>query len=359
VELLALLGRPVIVVLNQTGRPLPRPESAASEQVWREALRGAGSVGGVATLDAFTRCWPCELLLVDQAAGLLSGSKRSGAEEVRRALLARHLDIFRRSMRAIAGSVSEMAADGESAGRAGLLDHTRRVVARLVSGSAEQRALDGVHECLKTRLEKRSAQMMNDLIALHGLKGESVGRIMETQSADLATGEGPRLRLRDVLLAAAGGAGAGGALDAMVGGASMGAGLALGGLLGAMTAIGLGARGLAEAGDGRICWSQDALIRHLAVCLKSYLCVAHFGRGQGSWRDHDGPAAWGAVVEEVLRSRGDDVNAALRGGAEALARLCTEAGLEVLGRFYPGVELRGSGAAIARDDPLGDRAPVE
>ena len=83
--------------------------------------------------------------------------------------------------------------------------------------------------------------------------------------------------------------------------------------------------------------------------LLRYLAVAHFGRGQGDYRDLDQPSHWNAAVEESLRTRGPQLQAIWEAaGREAdrldgrapgqLRRVVEEAAREVLLRAYPHAE---------------------
>ena len=63
--MLEWIGKPVIVLLNQTGRPRPRDEERADEARWRDALAPRADRARVLTLDAFARCWVQEFALFD------------------------------------------------------------------------------------------------------------------------------------------------------------------------------------------------------------------------------------------------------------------------------------------------------
>ena len=69
-EVLSLLGKPVIAILNQTGHP--EPEAArAREGAIRELLARYPAAREVMTLDAFTRCWVQEYRLLDLVSRLV------------------------------------------------------------------------------------------------------------------------------------------------------------------------------------------------------------------------------------------------------------------------------------------------
>ena len=56
-SVLEWIGKPVVVLLNQTGRPRPREDEEADVSQWRRALGARPFVRAVVPLDAFARCW--------------------------------------------------------------------------------------------------------------------------------------------------------------------------------------------------------------------------------------------------------------------------------------------------------------
>jgi hypothetical protein len=85
---------------------------------------------------------------------------------------------------------------------------------------------------------------------------------------------------------ALGGAALGLKADLATGGLSFGAGMLVGGVLGALSAAGI-ARGVNHIRGTEapvVTWSNEAMARLTADALLRYLAVAHFGRGRGPWR---------------------------------------------------------------------------
>ncbi|BET67972.1 hypothetical protein ASA1KI_28900 [Opitutales bacterium ASA1] len=336
-QLVALFGRPILIVLNQTGRPWTRDEQSRVEESWRRTVRDQTEVRGVTTLDAFTRAWVCELRLLDLIAPMLPADRREGLRMLARALEARHADVFEKSMQAIASVLRDAAEDREQPARHGFVSNAGRVFKRIVSNKSEDDEIEAMHARLQERLGQRYARLVDRLIELHGLSGRSALREVATGAADLVGGPRSRVLARELAWAAAGGAGAGGAIDAAVGGISFGAGMAFGAVVGALAAIGLGARDLSTREDAKVGWRIDAVARHLVVCLRAYLCVAHYGRGQGTWRDHAGPAHWNELVESVLARRRDVLERALAERGDASSAEVMRSGAEVLTALYPEV----------------------
>ena len=63
-ELLAWLGKPVLVLLNQLGEPRAPALEAADVATWRDHLAAWPLVKKVLPMDAFARCWVHELTLM-------------------------------------------------------------------------------------------------------------------------------------------------------------------------------------------------------------------------------------------------------------------------------------------------------
>jgi hypothetical protein len=56
-EILSWVGKPVLVLLNQTGPPHSPTIEQAEVELWTEHFRPYDFVKGVISLDAFARCW--------------------------------------------------------------------------------------------------------------------------------------------------------------------------------------------------------------------------------------------------------------------------------------------------------------
>jgi predicted GTPase len=75
-QVLELIGKPVLVLLNQLGRPQPPQDEAAELQRWRERLRPFACVREVLALDAFARCWVQEGRLLQAVGAALPAARR-------------------------------------------------------------------------------------------------------------------------------------------------------------------------------------------------------------------------------------------------------------------------------------------
>ena len=130
--------------------------------------------------------------------------------------------------------------------------------------------------------------------------------------------------------------------DLSTGGLSLGAGMLIGALLGA-----LGGGGAARAynlmqgqDDGRLRWSSDFFLQHVRASLLRYLAVAHFGRGRGEWVEGEAPPHWLPLVDKVVVARQAALDVAWRTAEEGdltvrLQAELTDAARELLVRLYP------------------------
>jgi hypothetical protein len=135
--------------------------------------------------------------------------------------------------------------------------------------------------------------------------------------------------------------------DLAAGGLTLGAGLLVGGLLGALGGAGL-ARGynfVRGANTTSVQWSDTVLEELVAGALLRYLAVAHYGRGRGEWTERGYPEFWNEAVKAVVEARRDalsklwvgrDADGAAEAFAPAIAEVLSAAARDLLDRLYPG-----------------------
>jgi len=76
-KVLTLIGKPVVVLLNQLGRPLPPPDERRQIGRWRQRVGTSPVVRSVLALDAFARCWVQEGVLLQAVAEALPTPRRA------------------------------------------------------------------------------------------------------------------------------------------------------------------------------------------------------------------------------------------------------------------------------------------
>ena len=301
--LLAWVGKPVVVLLNQLGVPREAAVEQADVQRWREHLAPLAPVAQVLPLDAFARCWVQEQVLLQAIEASLHGRQRELMQRLATAWRGQRLAQFDASCELLAQSLARLAGAREEladtpALRAGL----RKLGAALGLRHDENNPALRAQAALASRLDEELRDSTARLIELHGLAGRAQDEILER----VATHFELRLRMDESKAALVGGALTGALLglkaDIASGGLTLGGGLLAGGLLGA-----LGAAGLARAvnlvrGTDRswLCWNAEALDTMLEAALLRYLAVAHFGRGRGEWARAETPPHWKPVVEAAI-----------------------------------------------------------
>jgi GTPase SAR1 family protein len=306
-ELLTWTGLPVIVLLNQLGAPDDPARQQTELGRWRTHLQGVPSVRAVLPLDAFSRCWVQELVLLREIEQVLPEARRPLMARLRAAGRQERLHRLDASARLLAASLARLAAMvqpvEDSGGWRGLV---RQVGGALGLAREAQTPLRQASRDLLARLDSEVRASTSDLLHLHALEGHAQAEEILVQVGEAFDHQA---RVAPVPAAIVGGlvsgALAGLGADLATGGLSLGGGMIAGGLMGALGGAGL-AQGLnlVRGRDGsRLTWQPQALEALLAHGLLRYLAIAHFGRGRGEWCTPASPVAWHTAVEAALASR--------------------------------------------------------
>ena len=336
-ELLSWMDRPVLVVLNQVGAE----GGGHAAQRWRSYLTAFPVVRDVLSLDAFSRAWVEESVVLERVVELLDGDKRAAMERLLGAWNARNLQTFEQAMDAIAEYLAAIAVDREpirSASGAG----TSWI--RALSRAERDRAMGALFD----RVQALTRRLMDRLIELHQLSGASKVHVERRfEDAGLQSLKAIAPTIGGVLGGMTGGLAAGLGADVLAGGMTFGGGAAIGALLGALGGAALG--GLyrfAAGGETAIQFQDAALDGFVRAAVLRYLVVAHHGRGRGDYADLDYPAQWTADVDAELARHQDTLHALWRdaargrpGAAAAIADPLRHVLRQVLGdvlrRRYP------------------------
>jgi hypothetical protein len=358
-ELLAWVGRPVLVLLNQLGRPRAAAEEAADVQTWRDALAPWPQVRAVLPLDAFARCWVHEATLLATVQSVLTSERAAAMARLAAAWTAQREATFAAALQSLADSLARCAAAREmlddDPGWSRRLGHLRRLGAALAQrGDSSPAAHAQARLVLAMQAEVRAST--GRLLALHGLDGHAEDEILARVASQFTLRERVPEGRAAIVGGAVTGALTGLKADLLSGGLTLGGGLLVGGLLGALGAAGL-ARGInlvRGTGASWVAWSDGALDQAVEAALLRYLAVAHFGRGRGEWSAGEAPPHWAPAVQQALRaeraalaalwqSRGarleapDDAaaTAATASLAAALHPVLERSARDVLRRLYP------------------------
>ena len=324
-RILGWIGKPVLVLLNQTGPARGEAADRADEMAWSRHLATHVPSHRVTTLDAFARCWVQEDKLLASVAEILPEEKRPALERLRQAWRSRNLEVFQRSMEALAAQLATAATDRE-----------------IIQGEDTQ----GAMKRLASRLDAAVRENTDRLIALHGLSGRAAKGILARMAGEFAVTKPADVRKTGLIGGVVSGALGGLAADLSAAGMTFGLGALIGGILGA-----IGAGGAAQAynmvrgvEEGHVRWSPEFLSQRPAAALLRYLAVAHYGRGRGDWAESEYPRHWHAVVEDIVRARQGEFDAAWaiaeHGAADAhlgahLEGILSACAREVLVRLYP------------------------
>ena len=346
-QILEWIGKPVVVLLNQTGRPRAAAEEAVEIARWRDALGDRPYIRGVLSLDAFARCWVQESTLLHELASAMPQDKAAGFARLGAAWHAERQAQFDAAMAAIAEPIARAACDHVAVPDAGLRGSLLEAGKAIgMGGDRTDPAKKAAMRTLSERLDADIRDSTDRLIAIHQLDGRAAATVM-ARLVENVTSETPvDERKAAVIGGFVSGALTGLAADLAWGGLTFGAGLLAGGLVGAVGAAGV-ARGfnlVRGRTESTIRWSDEFVATLVPAAVLRYLAVAHYGRGRGEWSAGEYPPFWrDAVVAAIARTGGVAPIVALRAAegcnvqslANAWQRKLGEISLAVLAALYP------------------------
>ncbi|MGB9109787.1 MAG: DUF3482 domain-containing protein, partial [Telluria sp.] len=237
-QILAWLGKPVVVLLNQLGAPRPQDQELAEQGRWKEYLDRYGIVRDVLQLDAFARCWVHEDVFYDRVGKLVDAAKQPAYARLLGAWQAANLGRFQESLHLAARQVAVAARDSqpiEADGKGGLFKSALKAVGL---GRDEQRRQDAAMASLVERLNRNIADTTSALLRLHRLDPGDAGRINARVREQFAVRAPVDKAQAGLLGAVISGAATGLSADLMAGGLTMGGGALLGAIVGALTMAG-------------------------------------------------------------------------------------------------------------------------
>jgi Domain of unknown function (DUF3482)/50S ribosome-binding GTPase len=341
-EVLAWVGKPVLLLLNQTGPPGEAAE--AEEGRWASFFADQPLVRGTLTLDAFARCWVQEGELLAAVERVLQPDKQPAMARLEAAWTSRNLERFKASMHVLAEQLSLVAGDRETIPDRAITDRILGAITKPGGGDHSPQAKRAMGQ-MAERIDVAVRRSTDELIALHGLSGKAVRAALKRLGNDYTESAPAREGVATMLGGLVSGAAGGLAADLAVGGMTLGAGMIVGSVLGAVGAK-TAARGynLSRGEDANaVRWSESFFIANVRAALLRYLAVAHFGRGRGDYEEGEHPETWASATQAEVererpalrglwnRAREQDA-ASLTPGIEAVVARCAE---RLLVRFYP------------------------
>jgi hypothetical protein len=341
-KILEWLGKPVVVLLNQTGRPRPQVEEQAEQARWRDHLRQYSVVRDVLALDAFARCWVHERVFYEALGRLLAAEQQPGYARLFAAWEAGNAARYDQALRLLAEQLAAAARDSEpmEAEPKSILKSALKVVG--IGKNEELQRQEKAMARLVDRLNQTTAAMTRELLILHKLDPAEAATI-NARVRDYFLLRAPVDQAQAGLLGAIiSGAATGLSADLMAGGLTLGGGALVGGVVGALTFAGA-AWGFNAGTDRHQATMQftDAFMRSLVVAgVLRYLAVAHFGRGRGHFVDSEAPSFWQSEVEQAVAQHDDALaalwkHARLDNAADQLQPLIKQVASATLARLYP------------------------
>jgi hypothetical protein len=340
-EILEWLQKPVLVLLNQTGPPRNILEMRTEEQIWERRLSRFGQVRGVLSLDAFTRCWIQEHVLLERIERLLPAENRAVFQRLKQEWTARNWRVFDESMKVLARQLARAVGDREYLEERSLMEKFRRILVREPL-SDKERAM----ALLAERLSVNIATGTDELIKLHSLDGKAAVEILEQLQNNYCAAEPFDEGMATLIGGCISGAITGLSADFLAGGFTLGGGAVVGAILGAV-----GAKGLA-LGYNFVRGEQKSYIRCSAQLFQAlvrsallrYLAVAHFGRGRGEFVETERPKFWQAEVASAVERQSDAWLALWKEAgnqpdspelSKRIQHLTSEAAREIFRELYP------------------------
>jgi hypothetical protein len=341
-KILHWIGKPVIVLLNQTGPPKPERD-AAEIQSWSRHLADWKLVRHTLALDAFASCWVQERELLGLVRGVLPLEKQEACGELITAWGDRNLAVFEQAAGILGRWLTETAADAEQVSQPVLADH-------LGMNPARQLEIQAAQAKLQERSRRRSKEATNLLIKVHGLEGDSEGAILLSSGSEHfhSTSAEAKRSLERMLQGAGAGALAGLAVDLPAGGMAFGIPTVIGTIVGALGGLGtafLEVRGPGPDGHA-VKWSDSYLLELVKCQLRVYAMVSHYRRARGPWKDASSPDFWNERVTCVVEPKRDLLKKAWKSRSEAkMTQLINGMLRDLLMDLYPGTKAFAQDAA--------------
>jgi hypothetical protein len=304
-QILAWLGKPVLVMLNQVGPPRPAAQEHAERALWRTALEKYPLVRDVLPLDAFARCWVHERVFYEAVAALLPAEKLTGYRRLLDLWRTNNVNRFDQAMQLTAVQLTGAAREREEveANDKSLMRSALQAVG--IGRNAQQRRQDRAMQALVTRFERGIAQTTAALLALYKLDPGAAAAI-NTRVRDNFVVRTPIDAAQAGLLGAiVSGATSGLTAEILSGGLTAGLGALIGGVVGAVTFAGA-ARGYNATTDRNapsVAFTEPFLRSLVVASVLRYLAIIHFGRGRGQFIESEAPRFWQEYVEREVALR--------------------------------------------------------
>lgn len=315
-KILSWIGKPVIVLLNQTGQPRPPEEEAAEVALWEKELQPWPFVRKVLPMDAFARCWVQEEKLFRAIGEALPEECLSAYRPLEAAWRRSRQAVYASSVDAMARHVWQTTASHMDMPAPSLRERAISMGQRFGLFKDEHNTVADAQSVLTSQAADGFCSLTTRLVELNGLSGKGGAEVSREILRRMKTGWNLAVYSVDPQSAAAigtgigvaSGAAAGLAADLSTAGLSLGLGTLVGGLIGAVGGVGAAHAWnvTREHSGASLAWSAEALSGFLLETVLLYLAVAHFGRGRGEWEEGESPEFWKKTAEEAIRAESID-----------------------------------------------------
>lgn len=313
-HILTWIGKPVIVLLNQMGKPRPAQEEALDVARWNEAMREWAIVKKVLPMDAFARCWVQEFTLFDAIGSALNEEAKSAFESLRETWSRQRRAAYSASLQALMHTLECIINDKEATNDITFAYQLRSLGKRLKllkDKDEGEDPLKAAQTALCARATDAFCDLTDKLIAANRLRGKGVKKeLFERLQSDWDITSSVKPAKAAIAGAVGSGAVGGLAADLSTGGLSLGLGTLIGSVLGALGGVGLAIayNTRRDAKEGTVVAWSDTAIRNFALeALLLYLAVAHFGRGRGDWKEGECPEFWRTMLVKALDKQKSEI----------------------------------------------------
>jgi hypothetical protein len=307
-KLLDLIGKPVIILLNQTAENIRSDLNKTKITFWNTHLANYEHIKSILLIDELTRCWVQEDLLFHTIETVLEGERRLLMVRLRGALQSRSKQTFNEATHSLSNSLAKLVTDFEVVEEKKsfnlnlkIIDDTPNVNNEIDSKSNETK-LEVAQKTLTVRLESEIKANTLELIHLHKLNEQMYQEYLESDALNFevlnSINENKTTLYGAVLSGMLTGLGA----DLAAVGLSLGTGMIAGAIIG-----GLGGKGIAKgvnhvrkSNQSRVIWGNDALNNILEAALFRYITVIQTGRPQNLISQIEPTSLWVKAIQNAL-----------------------------------------------------------
>lgn len=304
-SILTWIGKPVIVLLNQMGKPKTSEAEQTDIDRWKDAMKGYPIVRSVLPMDAFARCWVQEYALFDAITKAIPEELQATMDSLCEIWSRQRRAAYNSSIQALTLYLEKLSKDREVAESSSVMDQIKFLGKRLglFKNETTHDPLGAAQTALSSRAADEFCALTDKLIVTNGLKGKGVRKeLLKRLQTDWKVSSSVPTAPAAVAGAVGTGTIGGLASDFATGGLSLGLGTLIGTVVGALGGAGLAiAYNHKKEIDGTVVtWSDSAIENFFVDAVLLYLAVAHFGRGRGNWIEGECPDHWSKNIQEVI-----------------------------------------------------------